>query len=106
MGFGRQKILTNVGAVNFGAPESLYQSEITQTIASAGNFVIPSGYQYVTGDGTAAQLQYSPNAGNATPTWRQFNSTGYCGPVDTDGQSWRVHNNATTAITIWYFTLS
>lgn len=103
MGTGTQKILVNVGLVNFGAPESLYQTEVTQTIASAGNFTVPSGYQFITGDGTAAQLQYTPNS---TTTYRQVASTGYGGGVYSDGQCWRVHNSATTAITIWYFTLS
>lgn len=103
MGFGTQKILTNVGLVNFGAPESLYGSETAVTITSAGNWTVPSGYAFVTGDGTAAQLQYSPNS---STTWRQVAATGYCGDCFSDGFAWRVHNNATTAITIWYFSLA
>ena len=103
MTMGTQKLLVDVGQVNFGAPESLYQSEKSQTIASAGNFTIPSGAQFVVPDGTAGQIQYSPDS---STTWRQIHSTGFGGLVYSDGYNWRVHNNATTAITIHYFTLS
>lgn len=102
-GTQRQRILTDVGQVNFGTPVSLYQTETAVTIVSAGNFTVPSGYIYITGDGTAAQLQYSPNSGS---TYRQFNSTGYGGTVDSDGYNWRVHNSATTSITIWWFSIN
>lgn len=103
MGFGTQKILANVGQVNFGQPESLYATESAVTIASAGNYTIPSGYFFIAGDGTAAKLQYSPNS---STTWRQMTATGYCGTGYSDGFNWRVNNSATTAITIWYNTLA
>ena len=104
IGFGRQKLLVNTGSIiSFGSPVSLYASETSVSIASAGNWTVPVGAVYITGDGTAAQLQYTPNS---TTTYRQFAPTGYCGIVESDGQAWRVHNSATTGITIWYFNLN
>lgn len=100
------KILLNTGAVNFGQPTSPFTAVTTQTIASAGNWTIPAGYQFIIGDGTAAQLQISSNAANATPTWTQAAPNGYPGDTYSDGQSFRVHNSATTAITIQYFALN
>src|SRR5574337_558095 len=96
-------ILQNLGsAVNFGAAGSAYTTESTVTLASAANYTVPAGYQFVTGDGTGAQLQYSPNSGT---TWRQVNANGYGGDCYSDGYNWRVHNNATTAITIYVFSI-
>lgn len=100
------KILPNVGAVNFGAAGSAYTAYTAVTIASKATWLVPFGYQYIVGDGTAAGLQVSATAGNATPTWSQVNTTGYCGDVYSDGNSWRVSNNATTAIVINYFSVS
>lgn len=100
------KILPNVGAANFGTAGSAYTAETAVSIASAGTWTVPYGYQFIVGDGTAAQLQYTATAANSTPTYRQTNSTGYCGDCYSDGVSWRVKNSATTAITIWYFSVS
>lgn len=100
------KILQNIGAVNFGQPESAYTAETAVTIASAGNWIVPAGYQVIAGDGAAAQLQYTATGANVTPIWRQLNNTGYCGDVYSDGVNFRVLNSATTAITIRYFSVA
>ena len=99
------KIQLNNAAINFGDPESPYTALTAKTIASVANWVVPLGVYFVVGDGAAAQLEVSANAANATPTWTQVAATGYAGPgpIYSDGNSWRVLNSATTAITIHYF---
>lgn len=101
--FSKQKLLADVGQVNFGAAGSLFSSETAVTLASAATTLMPAGTWYVTGDGTALQVEYSPDSSS---TWRQFYASGYGGFVDSDGYNWRLNNSASTAITCWYFTMA
>lgn len=98
-----QKIWINGGAaIAFGQPESLYQTYTAVTIASAGNWTIPAGYNLIVGDGTSAKQEVAAD----TSTWVQMAATGYCSPVVSDGYNFRVTNSATTAITIHYTTFA
>ena len=98
-----QKIYIDGGAaIAFGSPESLYQTYTAVTIASAGNWIIPAGYNLIVGDGTAAKQEVAAD----TSTWVQMAATGYAYPVVSDGYNFRILNSATTAITIHYTTFA